>query len=321
MPAARQEEAREEQALPETPAVSDMNAQVVEDELREFGMFRLLSKGRWQGVWQTYGELGDKEGEVTAVVDVAPPPEDEESLGMTHELKIPGGDNVKRMPVAKFATGRMGPVTVVGDGFLSGPSVLRSGAMSVELCMRYGDGRIRATFLHAPVWKKGETQVGAPDGLKVFRVVLAREALRDAPPAPAAEQSSPPGLVNPTFFRGVSPFKWHARWGGVAHTKGALQGRQRFEVTELDEPAAWHGRPRGDDPNTWCLRLPGGVLLQCPHVVRPGVAETVEPSHLPPFSRARPACLPHAPKSGRTDGGRRTVSDGMATDRRAATAF
>lgn len=31
-----------------------------------------------------------------------------------------------------------------------------------------------------------------------------------------------------------------------------------------DPSDVWHERPRGDDENTWHLRVPGGLLIQCP---------------------------------------------------------
>jgi len=49
----------------------------------------------------------------------------------------------------------------------------------------------------------------------------------------------------------------------------------------LDEVDAWHGRPTGDDNNVWSMRLPGGILLQCPRVVTSGRAELCRLAWLP----------------------------------------
>jgi hypothetical protein len=38
-------------------------------------------------------------------------------------------------------------------------------------------------------------------------------------------------------------------------------------VEEMEEADAWHGRPTGDNQNVWNLRLPGGILVQCPRIV------------------------------------------------------
>lgn len=50
-------------------------------------------------------------------------------------------------------------------------------------------------------------------------------------------------------------------------TGGPERGDRGWQIQELDEVDAWHGRPTGDDNNTWSMRLPGGILLQCPRVI------------------------------------------------------
>jgi len=38
----------------------------------------------------------------------------------------------------------------------------------------------------------------------------------------------------------------------------------------MEEGDAWHGRPTGDTSDVWAMRLPGGILLQCPRVITTG---------------------------------------------------
>ena len=93
---------------------------------------------------------------------------------------------------------------------------------------------------------------------------VSRSGLVTQAPTSKAEAAAPPSEGNPVFWRPVSPFKWHQLWGGTSVTRGKTQGVQAWSVAELEEVDAWHGRPRGDDPNVYTLRLPGGILLQVP---------------------------------------------------------
>lgn len=167
-----------------------------------------------------------------------------------------------------------------------GPSVLKSGAMSTELVLRHGDGRVRVTFQHAPVWERGvEPGSCPPQGLKLFRAVVSKEKLRSesigtdgvegtiqGPPTFDEEKESPPPPGNPRFFRPVPPFNWHAKWSGTSWTWGPQTGDRGWSIEEMDEADSWHGRPMGDATGTWSLRLPGGVLIQCPRVIVGGMA-------------------------------------------------
>lgn len=164
-----------------------------------------------------------------------------------------------------------------------GPSVLKSGAMSTELVLRHGDGRVRVTFQHAPVWERGvEPGSCPPQGLKLYRTVVSKEKLRPAaedtegtiqgPPSADEEKSSPPAPGNPRFFRPVPPFNWHAKWAGSSWTWGPQTGDRGWSIQEMDEADSWHGRPMGDATSVWSLRLPGGVLIQCPRVIVGGMA-------------------------------------------------
>lgn len=54
--------------------------------------------------------------------------------------------------------------------------------------------------------------------------------------------------------------------------RGPQTGDRGWAIEEIDEADAWHGRPMGDSSSVWSLRLPGGVLIQCPRVVVGGVS-------------------------------------------------
>ena len=174
-----------------------------------------------------------------------------------------------------------------------GPSVLKSGAMSTELVLRHGDGRVRVTFQHAPVWERGiEPGSCPPQGLKLFRAIVSKEKLRpvvmedtestiQGPPSAEEEKESPPTPGNPKFFRPIPPFFWHAKWAGTSWTWGPQTGDRGWAIQEMDEADSWHGRPMGDATGTWSLRLPGGVLIQCPRVIVGGVAGICRLAWLP----------------------------------------
>ena len=49
----------------------------------------------------------------------------------------------------------------------------------------------------------------------------------------------------------------------------------------MEESDAWHGRPTGDTDDVWAMRLPGGILLQCPKVIRSGEAGLCRLAWLP----------------------------------------
>mmetsp|Transcript_16702 Transcript_16702/g.25567 ORF Transcript_16702/g.25567 Transcript_16702/m.25567 type:complete len:242 (+) Transcript_16702:46-771(+) len=152
---------------------------------------------------------------------------------------------------------------------VNGPSLLRSGAMATELALSHGDGRIRVILQHAPVWEKGvEPGSGPPQGLKLLRAMISKEALRPTPPTPQSEATNPPSGGNPSLYRGTPPFQWRKRWTGTSWTWGPQNGNRGWQLDEMEEADAWHGRPTGDGPNVWNLLLArGGILIQCPRVV------------------------------------------------------
>ncbi|KAL7545301.1 hypothetical protein ACHAWF_008655 [Thalassiosira exigua] len=252
--------------------------------------------GEWWGIWDTFDYMGDSVDKAAAGVCLTP---SEKGDAVTHAHKMVASSTqsdcatcfssseVTTMPtIATYTPETLGRrIRCAANGMVAGPSVLRSGAMSTELVLRHGDGRVRATFQHAPVWERGvEPGSCPPQGLKLFRAVVAKEKLRpgenyegvegtiQGPPSPEEEKEDPPSPGNPRFFRPVPPFKWHAKWSGTSWTWGPQTGDRGWAISEVDEADAWHGRPAGDAAGTWSLRLPGGVLIQCPRVVVGGAA-------------------------------------------------
>ena len=63
--------------------------------------------------------------------------------------------------------------------------------------------------------------------------------------------------------------------------RGPQTGDRGWAIEEIDEADAWHGRPMGDSSSVWSLRLPGGVLIQCPRVVIGGVSGLCRLAWLP----------------------------------------
>ena len=49
----------------------------------------------------------------------------------------------------------------------------------------------------------------------------------------------------------------------------------------MEEGDAWHGRPMGDGTDVWSMRLPGGILMQCPRVIVGGQAGICRLAWLP----------------------------------------
>jgi len=197
----------------------------------------------------------------------------------------------------------LGRITVVGPSLVTGPSVLRkSGAMSTEVGLRYGDGRVVVVFQHAPAWARDNPTPGQgpPDALDLFRVIVRREALRPEAPSPAYEAKVSKAAAEKAssaeeaaaleaesgvkFWRGVPPYKWAQEddglvWQGSTYSWGSSSSSEEGSKaygggTEVNPSRklsfevaedVWHERFAGDDDdNTWHLRLPGGILLQAP---------------------------------------------------------
>jgi len=172
----------------------------------------------------------------------------------------------KTLPVQKYTPDNiLQKSRLAGVSMVNGPSILRSGAIATELILRHGDGRLRVTFNHAPVWERGvEPGSCPPQGLKLFRAMLSREANRPTAPTFESEEKEAPKKGNPTFFRPVPPFNWHKKWSGTSWTWGPQTGNRGWAVEELDETDSWHGITPVE---CWNLRLPGGIHVQAPRII------------------------------------------------------
>jgi len=138
--------------------------------------------------------------------------------------------------------------------------------VATELVLAHGDGRVRVIFQHAPVWEKGvEPGAGPPQGLKLFRCLVSREATREAPPTPEQEAQNPPSDNDPIFNRPVPPPEWHKKWSGTAWTWGPEAGNRGWSLEELGQDDAWQANMPVE---LWNLRLPGGLFVQTPRVIQ-----------------------------------------------------
>jgi Domain of unknown function (DUF3598) len=240
------------------------------------------AKGSWKGVWTTYDYIGDIIDETVASVNLNYD-ESNDIIQQTHTIVVGAKRSdcvkcfdsfeTKELPVAQYTPTQLHKTRLGSVGMVNGPTLLRSGTMATELVLSQGDGRVRVVFQHAPVWEAG-TEPGScpPQGLKLFRTMISREALREEPPTLETEATNPPAIDNPVFYRGVPPFKWHKEWAGTSWTWGPQAGNRGWQIDKMEEADAWHGRATGDGPNVWNLRLPGGILVQCPRVVTEGEA-------------------------------------------------
>lgn len=163
--------------------------------------------------------------------------------------------------------------------------------MATELVLSHGDGRVRVVFQHAPVWQRDKenameqnTGTGPPDGLKLFRTMVSKEAKRSAPPT-ILEASSPIEMSdddsnnqNPIFVRPVPPVDWHKTWGGTCWTWGPEAGNRGWQILELEVADSWHGQAPVE---LWQLRLGGGVFLQSPRVITPNESAMLRLAWLP----------------------------------------
>jgi Domain of unknown function (DUF3598) len=238
------------------------------------------ARGSWKGIWTTYDFIGDVVDESVSSVNLKYDDKDD-IVHHTHSILVGAKRSdcarcfdsfeTKELPVAIYSPGQMRKNRLGSIGLVHGPSLLRSGVMATELVLSHGDGRIRVVFQHAPVWKAGiEPGSCPPQGLKLFRTMISREALRHEPPTLETELATPPTPGNPVFYRGVPPFKWHKQWAGTSWTWGPQTGNRGWKIDQMEEADAWHGRATGDGPNVWNLRLPEGILIQGPRIVSGG---------------------------------------------------
>ena len=231
------------------------------------------AKGSWKGIWTTYDYIGDVKDETVASVDLSL--KGDEQIDHTHTIVVGAKRSdcatcfdsmeTKTLPVAQYTPDNLRKSRFAAVSMVNGPTLLRSGAMATELVLAHRDGRIRVIFQHAPVWENGvEPGSCPPQGLKLFRAMVSREALRPTAPTAETEAQDRPADGNPVFFRPVPPFHWHKKWGGTSWTWGPQTGNRGWRVEEMEESDAWHGI---SPVELWNLRLPGGVFVQAPRVV------------------------------------------------------
>ncbi|KAG7342612.1 hypothetical protein IV203_017857 [Nitzschia inconspicua] len=248
------------------------------------------ARGCWKGIWTTYDYIGDVQDETVASVNLLPSNlEDDDNdddisdniavvVDHSHTIVIGAKrsdcktcfDSMEQrtFPVARYTRDNLLQRSrLAGISLVNGPSLLRSsGVMATELVLKHGDGRVRVIFNHAPVWAQ-DVEPGScpPQGLKLFRVMLSREALRDTAPTADVEREDPPQPGNPIFFRPVPPFHWHKKWSGTSWTWGPQTGNRGWSIDEIEETDAWHGITPVE---CWNLRL-GSIHMQAPKVITP----------------------------------------------------
>lgn len=246
--------------------------EIVDDDAVQWDLFnKHHAKGSWKGVWTSYDYIGDIIDETVASVDLNLK---NDNIEHTHTIVVGAKKSdcatcfdsmeSKTLPVATYSEGNLQRSRFAAVSMVNGPSILRSGAMATELILKHGDGRVRVIFQHAPVWEQGvEPGSCPPQGLKLFRAMISREALRSTAPTPETEGNDPPSKGNPVFFRPVPPFNWHKKWGGTSWTWGPQTGNRGWEIAEMEETDSWHGITPVEQ---WNLRV-GPIHMQCPRIV------------------------------------------------------
>lgn len=271
--------------LPQTPGTSTSSSTLLlssvpgqdaeDDPAIQWELFnKHHAKGSWRGIWTSYDYIGDVIDETVASVDLNPSGDDE--IEHTHTIVVGAKKSdcetcfdsmeQKTLPVQKYTPDNiLQKSRLAGVSMVNGPSILRSGAMATELILKHGDGRVRVVFNHAPVWAK-DVEPGScpPQGLKLFRTMISREAIRPTAPTFETEAKEAPEKGNPVFFRPVPPFNYHKKWSGTSWTWGPQSGNRGWAVDELDETDAWQGITPVD---CWNLRLPGGIHVQAPRII------------------------------------------------------
>lgn len=230
------------------------------------------AKGSWKGVWTSHDYIGDVIDETVASVDLNA--KDSSTIDQTHTIVVGAKKSdcatcfdsmeTKVIPVATYSPDNLRNSRFAAVSMVNGPTILSSGAMATELVLKHGDGRVRVVFQHAPVWEQGiEPGSCPPQGLKLFRCTIAREALRSTAPTAESEANDPPSEGNPVFSRPVPPFNWHKKWSGTSWTWGPQIGNRGWEISEMEEIDAWHGITPVEQ---WNLRM-GPIHVQCPRVI------------------------------------------------------
>lgn len=267
---------------------STVNDEVEDDSAIQWELFnKHHAKGSWKGVWTTYDAIGDIIDETVASVDLNA--KSDNLIEHTHTIVVGAKRSdcetcfdsmeTKTLPVAQYTPENLRKSRFGAVSMINGPSLLRSGAMATELVLRHGDGRVRVIFQHAPVWERGvEPGSCPPQGLKIFRAMVSREALRSTAPTSETEAKSPPQEGDPTFFRPVPPFNWHKKWSGTSWTWGPSTGNRGWGIDELEEADSWQGITPVE---SWNLRLPGGIHIQAPRIITDAATEICRLAWLP----------------------------------------
>lgn len=246
------------------------------------------ARGSWKGIWTTYDYMGDVLDEVVASVDLDhtkknddDDDDDDDTVQQTHHIVVGATRSdcatcfdameMKSIPVAQYTRHTLLPRhhhRLAANSMVIGPKILpRSGLLATELVLAYEDARVRVVFQHAPVWER-DIAAGScpPQGLKLARCLVAREALRDVPPTAETEALLPTTTTNssPRFHRPVPPYAWHKQWEGTSWTWGPSSQNRGWSLDELPQGDDWHGSA---PVALWNLRLPGGVFVQCPRII------------------------------------------------------
>ena len=239
------------------------------------------ARGSWKGIWTTYDYIGDVLDEVVASVDLEPDDDQDGVVTQTHRIVVGAtrsdcatcfdrNMDTKAIPVAQYTRDTLAPRhhhRLAANSLVIGPTWTKAGLMATELVLTHGDARVRVIWQHAPVWERGvEPGSCPPQGLKLARCLVAREALRDTPPTAETEAvlSSTLSSSSPRFYRPVPPYQWHKQWAGTSWTWGPTNGNRGWSMDDLPQGDDWHGSAPVE---RWNLRLPGGVFVQCPRIV------------------------------------------------------
>jgi len=259
-------------------------------EAQQWELFRQYqAKGSWRGNWITYDYMGDIVDSSLASVVYNNEPDNTNIITQVHQVVTDSStsdcstcfdsEHVRSFPVAQYTKGSLRKLRLASVGMVNGPTVLKSGIMATELILSYGDGRVRVIFQHGPAYntKNEDDTNGLPSGLKFIRALVSREALRFRPPSPESEHEHPPPPGNPKFCRPVPPYQWYKKWKGTSTTWGENRGGEElWQLDAMEEADAWHGRPTGDTLNVWSMRLPGGILIQCPRFIASSLITSAE---------------------------------------------
>ena len=278
------------------PASSSTSSDADEELEIQWNLFtKHHAKGAWRGIWTTYDYIGDVIDETVASVNFYNKNDSMDVIEQTHSV-VSGAKrsdcatcfdsfDIKEFPVALYDRRRpdtknmFSKTRLAANAMINGPTLLRSGVMATELVLAWGDGRVRVVFQHAPVWLQGvEPGAGPPQGLKLVRTMISREALRDSPPTAETEAANPPAPNNPIFYRSVPPFNWHKKWAGTSWTWGPNAGDKGWAIEKLEEEDSWQGIATVE---RWNLRLPGGIFVQAPRVITDMQAELCRLAWLP----------------------------------------